>query len=120
MHEYEVTVVLHNDACNQQPWNDKSLRLFMCPDGFGCRLDLSKQAVKLYPNPAHDEITLSGLIELHPNDLQLKIFNANGTVVYDQRFIDSTVDIDALPAGLYSIVVYSSTKLEYSSKLVVK
>ena len=54
-------------------------------------------SVKLYPNPAGNRVTLSGLAAGTP----VQIYNMQGALVMAFPYNGATIDLTALPAGIY-------------------
>jgi hypothetical protein len=72
--------------------------------------ELSGQEIMIYPNPAHDLITVQTLEEgIH----SLEIINLSGQVVNRMDFTDSVaqVDFSPLPTGIYIIRIISVEKV---------
>ncbi|MEN1786083.1 MAG: alpha/beta hydrolase fold domain-containing protein, partial [Bacteroidota bacterium] len=79
------------------------------------KFEESKESFQLFPNPASNQIRIGGLSNLH----QIEIINSAGKVLYSIYPKDNfqTVDISALPSGLYFVRVRS---LNYNSLQVQK
>jgi hypothetical protein len=85
---------------------------------------LSETSLRLFPNPAHDEIKA-----IQPDGLtgkvNIRIINSAGLLVSD--YISETVygipliiDIKMLPSGTYTIVLTSTvTRISYHGRFVV-
>ena len=67
----------------------------------------------VYPNPAKNEITIS-LKNFEEKELTLvQIYNSNGTPMFEQKTIKSTiiVDVSAFPLGQYVINIKNNSKI---------
>ena len=64
--------------------------------------DLERSEFEIYPNPASERITIQSSQGVIGN---LKIFDAQGKVVFEKRISDTTVDIDIhkLSPGVYTL-----------------
>lgn len=76
--------------------------------------DLSPQ---LYPNPVSDVLTVSDV----PENLIIRIFDAGGKLVYDQKpgNYENTIDIEGLNNGVYTIQFIQGKNVS-SRKFVVE
>ena len=76
-------------------------------------------AIKIYPNPALDQFTLS--IEIKNNeDLTLKIYDVIGKLISTEKIHqnDQKINVDKLNNGLYWIEVQSSNWTEKEQLLI--
>jgi hypothetical protein len=91
---------------------DTELRIYAFPTTVTASRDAALAALPLYPNPAHGQLRLPQLALGAP----VAIYDALGRVCLDAKLPASgTLDISALPAGLYHVRTASAT-----SKLVVE
>ena len=76
-------------------------------------------AIKIYPNPALDQFTLS--IEIKNNeDLTLKIYDVIGKLISTEKIHqnDQKINVDKLDNGVYWIEVQSSNWTEKQQLLI--
>ena len=76
-------------------------------------------AIKIYPNPALDQFTLS--IEIKNNeDLTLKIYDVIGKLISTEKIHqnDQKINVDKLNNGVYWIEVQSSNWTEKQQLLI--
>jgi photosystem II stability/assembly factor-like uncharacterized protein len=69
---------------------------------------------KVYPNPARDNITISGLLS-SSNLIQVYIYDIQGTqLMHDQSYNQSKIELDVsiLKTGIYFIKVLTKEKIE--------
>ena len=75
--------------------------------------------VKVFPNPAHDLLTISS-----PKHLigQVCVYSLNGSMVYKNNIIDNktTIDITGLEKGIYIIEIFDESLNKYYRKKIVK
>jgi hypothetical protein len=76
-----------------------------------------KQELTVYPNPAKDQIFLSGV----NNNSEVKIVNSKGQMMLQQKTNASTfsMDISSLVNGMYVVEIYSEGRL-LDSKTIIK
>jgi hypothetical protein len=76
-----------------------------------------KQELTVYPNPAKDQIFISGL----NNNSEVKIVNSKGQMMLQQKTNASTfsMDISSLVNGMYVVEIYSEGRL-LDSKTIIK
>jgi hypothetical protein len=72
--------------------------------------------LKLNPNPASDMVEITG-VDLTSEPL-LKIIDATGRPLLEQRLNSSTLDVSALPPGIYHLVLYDSKGAFQTGRLV--
>lgn len=60
--------------------------------------DNVQSTIKIYPNPAHQTLTID-----HKENLQLQIYDLSGNQILLKELIDSSVDITNLLPGIYLI-----------------
>jgi N-acetylneuraminic acid mutarotase len=100
-HDFDTTLVVLSDtiyAVNLVPMIIENIPLS------------DHQKIRIYPNPAHDLITVQTLEEgIH----SLEIINLSGQVVNRMDFTDSVaqVDFSPLPTGIYIIRIISGEKV---------
>jgi hypothetical protein len=63
-------------------------------------LEESKTSIQVKPNPTTGLITVTGLL----NNVRFTIVNQNGVIVKTGILRDNTIDLYALPSGLYTIL----------------
>jgi hypothetical protein len=80
----------------------------------------SASAFAVYPNPAHDNFTITFSRELKVERGELKIFDVTGRVVHEQKISSqlSTVNCQ-LSAGVYFVKVEAGEKV-YAQELVIE
>ncbi len=73
-----------------------------------------ENAIQVYPNPTHHLLNIKLEIGC-PNNLQIKIIDNLGRVVYSQMNLTTahtcSVDISAFPEGLYFILIYNGNSI---------
>jgi hypothetical protein len=76
----------------------------------------------IIPNPAEDFIELSGLDSEAITGIEtVKIYNMSGSEVWSGRpGLNRRISIRQLPAGIYSVLVVTSTREVYNSKFIVQ
>ena len=72
--------------------------------------------LKLNPNPASDVVEIKG-VDLTSEPL-LKIMDATGRPLREQRLSSSTLDVSALPPGMYYLILYDSKGAFQTGRLV--
>ena len=83
------------------------------------------QEVKLFPNPASDQMQLVLSNGFHNKKYQLKLYNSIGREVMDMQFLFSEkeskdINISRLPAGIYFYVLRNkNTQEQVSGKFVI-
>ena len=77
-------------------------------------------AFGIYPNPAVNEIVVSGLDATHASEIV--VFNLQGKMVLRQRATgsNSRITTSALPAGMYTLVMRSTGKNEKRASFVIQ
>lgn len=91
---------------------DTELRIYAFPTTVTATRGAALAALPLYPNPAHSQLRLPQLAPGTP----LAIYDALGRVCLETKLpVNGTLDISALPAGLYHVHTAGAT-----SKLVVE
>lgn len=77
--------------------------------------DFSELKVYLYPNPAKNYFTISGLL----NQGKVEVFNTFGSKVFEQIFYKTENCYIDLPTGLYFVTITSENK-QITKKLILK
>lgn len=72
--------------------------------------------LQLNPNPAYDMVEIKG-VDMSTEPL-LKIIDATGRPLLEQRLNSSTLDVSALPPGIYHLVLYDSKGAFQTGRLV--
>jgi hypothetical protein len=71
--------------------------------------------ISIYPNPSSGIIRFSGSVE---RPLEVTVYNALGECVYRSPLVTGSIDISALPAGLYDVQACTGTTR--TSKKIIK
>jgi hypothetical protein len=99
-------------------------------DEYGCTLDqeyevktigieeYDAKALKVYPNPANDFITVESNLFLG-TDSEIKLYDLIGNLVLNHKVDDSQfepqlIDVSALSEGTYIVSVFNGTKSKYT------
>ena len=105
----------------------------VCSDANGCEVEAAifdvvagitvqeEGAVKVFPNPAGDVLQITGA-EISNRNAEIKICNVLGQamvipIIQNKSLQPLTVDVSGLPAGIYSLEVYSGEK-KFRTKFV--
>lgn len=81
----------------------------------------SNSAIKIYPNPVKDRLTISNEIGEIQNEVLISIYDMAGRVVLKKRnFIPCELNLKHLVSGIYFIRIMNDTECLMSDKLVVK
>lgn len=83
---------------------------------FSATKEIEKISFSLYPNPSKSFFTLNGIDKLG-EDVQLKIFNVSGQLMYETKLVNTLID-HQLPSGIYYLVVSSSNKIGSTTFIV--
>lgn len=83
--------------------------------GFASVVDNNASAISIYPNPANDQLT----INTTNNNATVAIYSVTGELVYTGNTTNKVIDITALNAGVYAVVV-STENSTSSTRLVVE
>jgi hypothetical protein len=89
----------------------------------GCLIGIEenemKSGIKIFPNPAHDNFTIT--LNQQINNGELKIYDVTGRVVHEQTIINQESEIINyhLSAGIYFVKVRDGEKA-YTQKLVIE
>ncbi len=102
-----------------QPFTDSTSavsQLVYC--GIVSSVENIESSLNIFPNPADDEVTISGL--QHPSS-RIEIFNLMGELVSEAQMQDDhfTIPLSHLSPGVYFLNVYSGNSI-YREKVVVK
>ncbi|MFZ1824569.1 MAG: T9SS type A sorting domain-containing protein, partial [Chitinophagales bacterium] len=80
--------------------------------------NINKNAIQLYPNPAHNYIYLKhapqGIVQIHIADIYGK------EVLYFNQQSTDVINISTLPSGLYFIIITQENAMLITQKLVVE
>jgi len=90
-------------------WDDIE---FVNPEGV---FDNEYNAMKVYPNPATDRISIQNSEELS----NIRIYSVIGSLVYESENVSRTIDISSLNKGVYSIQATGENGELYSTKIIV-
>lgn len=71
--------------------------------------EIEKISFSLYPNPSNSYFTLSG-IENFGNDIELKIYNTSGQIIYQQKLTSPYIE-HQLAEGIYFLQLNSNGKM---------
>ena len=84
----------------------------------------SQNALKSFPNPAKDTITLSYSLPDNTQDATLNIMNINGKIMksftIDNHFENLKVDVSNFNSGVYFYTIATGNKITASSKFIVQ
>ena len=72
--------------------------------------------VTIYPNPADDHITISGIRDV----ISISIYNVNGQKVFAADRLNSSIDISQFEQGLYLVSILTADGNEISSRFIKK
>ncbi len=75
-------------------------------------LKLTKNALTIYPNPAKSQIQISGVADI----ISVRIYSANGNLIYQIFDTNTEVDVSGLSSGIYFIRVGTEKNQFYSTK----
>lgn len=81
-----------------------------------------KLSYEFFPNPVQNEFSISFKEKVLPT-IYLKIYNAVGQLVLNKNYIDVSLikeSIGDLPAGLYSVILYSDDEVVVTQKMLVE
>jgi len=74
----------------------------------GLKANYKNIALKVYPNPAKDIITITGIDELALKDAFVEIYNVAGQLMYKGSF-SPEINISALKNGTYTLKIYNAS-----------
>ncbi len=72
------------------------------PNSNGLENETNNEAIKIFPNPVHDKLFLTGEMS---RDIKISILNLNGQVVQQESQASSEIDVSALSAGPYTLLL---------------
>lgn len=80
----------------------------------------TKPDIKVFPNPASDQVQIS-ISELIP-DLQLRVIDLSGRIVYQNNLdqITTSIDISHWASGVYTIILENKDGLPLKRTLLIK
>lgn len=80
--------------------------------------EFENDKLKLIPNPVSNELTLT--LETFVIDYKVIIYNTIGSVVYNNRFSDSTntIDVGNLIAGVYIVQIEDDENNRYTKSMI--
>ena len=85
---------------------------------------ISTIPIRVFPNPAHDNITFALENTGHHSNIELRCFNLLGVLQYQTRVQrgqqQTTADVSSWPPGMYIVVTYSNGKPVGREKFVVR
>ncbi|MBK7233635.1 MAG: T9SS type A sorting domain-containing protein [Saprospiraceae bacterium] len=75
----------------------------------------------IFPNPASDHFVLN-VYDYLPESMYLYLINAQGQTIRRERVFQGSnvIDIEQLPAGVYSVVIYERGAVVKTEKIVVR
>ena len=82
--------------------------------------DLANSAIKIYPNPFTDRLTIKTANTLQSNTALLTVYNVLGELVFSTSIVKETTIINKLefPSGIYSYKIIDNNKLIQSGRLI--
>ena len=78
--------------------------------------DNNSSKVNIYPNPANDYITISGV----ENAKSISIYNVTGKVVYQSNAVKNNINISELSQGVYIVNLKNNDDSQVNVKLIKK
>lgn len=78
--------------------------------------ELENAALKLYPNPANNVVTIAGLV----GTANIQIFDIQGRVVMNQTVLSSTMDVSGLVPGVYTVAIEVNGSISNQKLSIVK
>jgi len=69
-------------------------------------LDNDRNNINVYPNPASDKLFINGL-----TDIDITFFDINGKEIFNISKANGSIDISALPQGVYIVKFRSADKI---------
>lgn len=115
-----------NDPVYMKAWLVKTDSLGNAPGMFTVGIEEEELVIrnlelKIFPNPASDNITLS-MQENPKDDLQLEIYNISGKLVMQQQLPafekEHRVDVQNLQTGVYLVKLTMENQLVFSGKII--
>lgn len=73
---------------------------------------LTENALTIFPNPAKSQIQISGVADI----ISVKIYSANGNLIYQIFDKDPEVEVSGLSSGIYFMRVETEKNQSYSTK----
>jgi len=107
----EIIIGSNGTGCANQGEVEDACEALWIPDSN------ADAAISIYPNPAHEEITISSPHAIVINEVI--IYDGIGQKVLHLKGSVNTIDISALSTGMYLMELVSN-KLKYRKKLIVK
>lgn len=76
---------------------------------------------RIYPNPAHDNLTIELNTEFHGKS-QMMILNTNGAIVHERILSEnqSTIDLSSFTSGVYFVKITNNHDTHTSKFIKVK
>lgn len=81
---------------------------------------LETEKIKLYPNPASDNITVELSNTIKPSETYYQIIDLNGKVVLEDKLVKSSIDISKLEGGTYFVLLELNGKSLGGGKVLVE
>ena len=77
----------------------------------------SQNPIIIYPNPANESITISGLTEI----TKFRLFDVLGKVIMEKEtsFTDTTIELNNISSGLYFYSLSNQKQVLKSGKIIV-
>jgi hypothetical protein len=87
------------------------------------RLEQQTKLIKLYPNPAHDFITLQYNNAGQYQNLAYSLNNQSGKMMLNREFNtkerEVLIDLTGLKAGVYTLVIYGDNNIIETHKITI-
>ena len=80
--------------------------------------DQSPARLTIYPNPANNKITLSGIDTKELVHAQINIINSIGQIVHSQPCKATSVDVSKLPQGLYTVYLFDKNGTYHKDRFI--
>lgn len=127
-HGYTVKFVTENLQCRNAiewtqttRWNDRSQSIFICPAGTGClRLNVPSGSIHAFPNPARDQVRLSGIDESSPQARRIQLVDALGRVVRDEPLQGDTYSLEGMATGVYVLRLFADEEIVHTQQLLIE
>jgi hypothetical protein len=78
--------------------------------------ELENAAMKLYPNPANNMVTITGLV----GTANVQIFDIQGRVVMNQNTTTNNLDVSGLVPGVYNVAINVDGATSYQKLSIIK